>query len=394
MTRENDMIKYLKTFGLLIGLYFLLMILAYAIPNQWMEDNIRSGVDYIENTEGRWVNHYYMSVGATTDGWTDLSEMDRALDDEYDSIIKRAMSNGEYPRYWHGNHVLIRLLFVFFTYIQIRYLSQFLVIGSISIVFSLIWKRTNVGIALSFLISVILAYPFTMSLSLQYIIPFMAMMSGMIFILLKYREEMNTGIYFFVMGSVINFLDLLTFPLISLMMPLVLVMTWRLESKGSFENFLFAVKSSIQWAIGYGLTWIVKWVLATVILRKNVLKNALEQVLFRSSSDIGEHISRVGTVKKVFGVYFMFSPWLTRFCVMILGIIVLFYSVKYYTRVIAVLKKIWVFMPIAIIPCFWVFVLANHSYIHYGFVYRIFMGTAFALGCFGFEYIRRLRESS
>lgn len=200
------MIKYIKTFGILIGTYFVLMFLAYMIPNSYMEENIQRSVEYIEEVEGRWVNHYYLSVGATTDGWTDLTEMERNLDDDYTGIMKRMMSNGGYSRYWHGNHIIFRVLFVFFTYIEMRYLSQFLVLGTIALVFSLIRKRTNLWISLSFLISVILAYPFTISLSLQYMIPFMVMMIGMIYIVLKYKEGMNTGLYFFIMGSVMNFL--------------------------------------------------------------------------------------------------------------------------------------------------------------------------------------------
>lgn len=186
----------------------------------------------------------------------------------------------------------------------------------------------------------------------------------------------------------------MTFPLVSLLMPLVLITVWRLENHDTFENVLFSIKSSLQWVVGYALTWFTKWILATVILGENVLKDAIDQVLLRSGNDIGEQISRIDTVKKVSGTYFMVIPKLTYFCVMVFGVILLFFSIRYYKRVLAVFKKTVVFFVIGCIPFIWVFVLANHSYLHYGFVYRIFMGTAFACGCFGTEYVRYLRKTS
>ena len=385
----------LKTFCVMIGIYFLAMILVYLIPDKWLAGNINNGIEYIENKEGRWVSYYFETVGSTTDSWTDISEMGNNLINEGDmNVVERAMDNGNYARYWHGNHIIIRILFVFFTYVQMRYISQFVIIGSISIVFSLIWKKIDIGIASMFLVSIVMSYPFTIGMSLQYIIPFMVMIAGLYYILVKYKENMETGLYFFMIGSIINFFDLLTFPLASLLMPLVIALIFRIRNDkctSGGRNFAFLIKSSLLWTLGYAATWFSKWVLATLILRKNIFFDAMESVLLRSGDDGGQ-IDRLEAVTRCFNTYFKVIPKLTYFVVLIIIIILGFFSVKYRNNLKRAISRTWPFLTIAIIPNIWVFVLANHSYLHYGFVYRIYMGAAFAIGGFIVEYIRIIKE--
>ncbi len=73
---------------------------------------------------------------------------------------------------------------------------------------------------------------------------------------------MNLMLYFFVVGMVENFFDFLTYPIITLGIPLI-VLLWlkiRDESADLKENMIFTVKSSVSWGLGYALTWIAKWV--------------------------------------------------------------------------------------------------------------------------------------
>lgn len=394
----NTMKRYIKLFCLLILIYFILMTGVYLIPDSWIQNNMNNAIEYIENKEGRYSNFYYVMVGATTDSWTDISELGKTLlNDGEKNLIERAMDNGSYARYWHGNHVIMRIMFIFMSYLQIRYISQFIVIGAISFAFAMVWRKGGIGIGSIFLASIIPTFPFTISLNFQYMIPFLVMLFGVIYMCAKRYNDTNMGCFFFVIGSLINFLDLLTFPLVTLLMPLILDMVLRIRHKKytGFENFIISMKYSLIWVSGYALTWVSKWVLATMILRKNICLDAINSVMYRSGNDgEGNKIGRLEAVKRCAGVYFMTMPKLTYFVILLTILILMIYSLKYHRNFKRTILQTWSLMPLALFPVFWIFILANHSYLHFSFVYRIYMGSLFAVGCFCVEYVRVIREAA
>ncbi|HGB4051199.1 TPA: hypothetical protein ACIVF2_004493, partial [Salmonella enterica subsp. enterica serovar 16:l,v:-] len=90
-------------------------------------------------------------------------------------------------------------------------------------------------------------------------------------------------LYFFILGSVINFIDLLTAPVASLSIPLIIIILFLYEGKATFiSSIKTTILSSISWGLGYGLTWVAKWLIASVILGQNVFLNAIQSMFFRT----------------------------------------------------------------------------------------------------------------
>lgn len=90
-------------------------------------------------------------------------------------------------------------------------------------------------------------------------------------------------------GLLTAYVDFLTFPLMSLGLPLVYLLNRSYASKLK-DKILRVLQCGIAWGIGYAGMWASKWVVASLLLRRNLIREAVEQVVYRSSStpDVGE----------------------------------------------------------------------------------------------------------
>ena len=92
---------------------------------------------------------------------------------------------------------------------------------------------------------------------------------------------------FFACGMCINFMDFLTYPIVTLGVPLIALLL--LSLKDDRVNFLTGLRKiiicSVLWTAGYAVSWTTKWILASVVLKKNVLLDAAGQAAFRIAGD-------------------------------------------------------------------------------------------------------------
>ena len=172
------------------------------------------------------------------------------------------------------------------------------------------------------------------------------------------------SIFFVVVGAMTSYLDLLTFPLISLGIPLVLWLTLN-DSQSIWKNICRIFLLSLSWAIGYVGMWVLKWGIGSIIIGENVVQNALSAAQGRMSS------STPDTTFTYFDILLrqikssLQISWMTAVLILIMVWIV---------NVIRN-KKINIHLYItyglvAIFPLVWYGVLKNHSYIHHWFTYR------------------------
>ena len=136
--------------------------------------------------------------------------------------------------------------------------------------------------------------------------------------------------------------------------------------------------------------WAAKWFLASLFTSRNVIQNAMNQITLRFSSTSNEgSISRVEAIKKNLNV-------LNRKPIIILlSFSTVFYIALFvYRRIrsgrkeqqMPTTRQILPFLLLSSLPFIWVFLLANHSYIHFHFTYRVFSVTVFAVLC-GFSVL-------
>lgn len=384
--------QFLKCFIILLTSYIFLLVIAFSIPNKYLEQNVQESISLINN-EGLYPSLNKNDKGSRLDNFTDRLMLDKTIKDE-NNPIKAAMSINEYSRYWHGYQVLLRPILLFVSYGNIRQLYGLVLMLLIGLNFFLLVKKLDVFIAMAFLLSLYFVRFYTFFLSMQFANVFVLMLLFNLYLLTRKADSLKKNFYlsFFIVGSLTNFIDLLTVPMITLGIPLILLLYFKvINSKKndmfSASYFFKVLFSSVFWGMGYGLTWFSKWIVATVILRKNVIMDGVSKALFRTEGNKDYPLNRYEMIHNNLGLI-IDKFWLITFTIVISMIVfMVIYRrdvlIKHFNK-----NSIYLLM-IASFPYVWYMVLANHSQIHYWFTYRLQIISIFAVLSF-LSYIMRV----
>ncbi len=392
------MLKSIKNifilFAGLVAAGYLAMICVYALPTDPIKKNVAEASNIMQ-MDGSHPELVYGHQDTMLDNLTDSIMLLTARYEKTESIFEEALMNqrfsvngmmdseilaaeaaGEdlegtvssYGRYWHGYLVYLKPLLMFLNYGQIRYvigLVQFTLFAAILYLFV---KKNKEKHILPFLAAYLFLNPAALSLSLQYFPASVLTMAQFVILLKqesKYKEDRRRWIYhFFVVGCLIAYFDFLTYPLLTLGMPLVFLIA---ENRKTLKEDLISLAASCAaWGAGYGGMWGSKWILATLFTKENVIADALESVLFRAGSTEGEvEISALEVVMRNIGankLYLLLAA--TVFVVIILC------GFRKKNRI--VLKNVNISLLLCtLLPLAWYVVVSNHSYVHFWFTYRI-----------------------
>ena len=182
--------------------------------------------------------------------------------------------------------------------------------------------------------------------------------------------------YFLVIGMCTSFFDFLTWPLVTLGIPLIVYM-YITNHKNKVKTISFA---SICWGSGYLGLWCLKWGLSSVILQENVFSNAIAQLQLRSSSFINaeatEKILYIDVLVKNFSVF-------GKKVFILLFIVIAFWLLYKYisSGKKLVLKRMLPYILISFYPFLWYLFTKNHSYEHYWMTWRELLIPIFAMIC-------------
>lgn len=275
-----------------------------------------------------------------------------------------------YSRYWHGYQIILKPLLLFFNYQEIRYLNmclQFLLI--IGIVIEMVKKKMGIYI-FSYMVMLFSLMPFSIGLSLQFSSVFY-ITNIAVYVLLKWfeiiKEKKNFFLFFLIVGMFTSFMDLLTYPLVTLGIPLVFYFL-LMEKKTLLYNVIKTVKYSIIWAIGYIGMWSGKWIIGSILLRKNIITDAIDALLNRTSSETADaSFTHWSVIEKNTGAMFSTPVKLLFLGTLLILLVVLICKTirdrkNYFAN--------WHYLLIACMPIAWYIVAANHSYMHFWFTYR------------------------
>ena len=281
----------------------------------------------------------------------------------------------EYARYWFGSVAVIRLLLLFFSYSDIQMMNQMLQLGLLVLVMISLFRHKLEHLCLPFFASVLFLTPVSVMLSLQFSSVYLiAMISALLLLHIETSWMLRTEnriAFFMCVGVVTNWLDLLTYPLITLGFPLIIWMA--VQEKNKKPERLGGVCMLIAaWGIGYGGMWMLKWVFASLVLGRNVFAEALSQILLRTASDTGErHLTAVLVVAK--------NVWMVckkPYIGLALGTAV-YEGWKWFRHIgnkgvfgIGRWSENLPWMLVAVLPFVWYVGLKNHSWVHAYFTYR------------------------
>lgn len=381
-------IKMLLLLLLFIAVGYLALVAVYMIPLHPIKENLGKSYQLLE-TEGTWRKLVEWHDDTMLDNWTDstilietgydysqpayqaallVPECSVGYDNPTDSFIKiyRQDDNLEirewnYVNYWHGYLIFMKPLMTIMTYGQIRYLNQFLQTLLMGTIFALLGYRKKLWYAFPIALTYIFLNPAVVSMSIQYNTMFMITFLQILFILLRnkgYEKRELWAIHFFIVGCLTSYFDFLTYPIIGYGIPFVLLISlYPLKFKEDLKNF---IKTGIAWCAGYVGMWSGKWILGTILTEENILKQAVERVLFRSRGNI-QDVAYFDIIKRNFDL----RKDVIYVSILFLIICLIYLLVK---KMKICINHIYIFT--AIIPFAWYYMAANHSYEHYFFTYR------------------------
>lgn len=382
--RKNT-IQIIKVFFAVLVLLLLLMVAASAIPNRWLEANQSEAIGILKQ-EGLLPQYFFGSLSAQQDNYSDLVIIVQTLNGEHDNALTAAM-HPTYARYWHGYSVVLRPLLCVFTLYQIRYgmmLLFFLLFGAAAI---LIARRIDIPTAAAFLAANAMAYLLVAATSLQFFPVFLiAYLAVIVQLLHPDAVRKNHLVFFLIIGMLTSFIDLLTAPLLTLGLPLIVYLLADNEEARFTGRLKTIAASSVLWGIGYGATWASKWLIGSVILRQNVLQNASEAMSFRLNGNeeyAGGLLSdRLGAISVNAETMFLSAG--KRMAVLLALVLAVLLIIALLRRTASRQRRLQALAVLLVgtFPYIWYFVLSNHSLIHTFFTYRAQVVSIFALLAF------------
>lgn len=307
-----------------------------------------------------------------------------------------AFWNQGYPRYWHGYTVVLKPLLAVMSYQSIRFVSAIALLLLLAAAFQSVYRLFGGAYAAMLAPALAVMNVNVVPMSLQYSASFYVMLIALILL----RRIIDHPVpAFLIIGAVINFLDFLTFPLVTLAFPLAFTLLAQgrdgdARVRGLLPRLLLAVRCAAAWGVAYASTWAVKWVLSTLVTRQNIVSNALEATVIRSgSSDNGEKVGRLATVALNYRIGF----WQQHGLLMILALCAAMAVLA--IRGIAMrhnlsslrdrLADSALLACVAVLPVAWYMVLTNHSYVHATFLaYRDVGITVLCIGLIGMTLVR------
>lgn len=308
-----------------------------------------------------------------------------------DSIGRKLEKQGggeweSYWRYWHGYVTAIRPLLLVMDINGIRTFFLVLFSGILLVTCWLFSKSSNPLVGLLYGLGFIAVNDFVAITSAPFAFSFFIGVCGVLFVQLHQEGKWSLSgsssdylvrwtTFFLVVGALTVFFDFLDNPIITLGLPLATLCFLNRNRIASMKltsciSLFFILCWS--WALGYAVTWLVKWVLSSILMGENYVAEALLQVQYRSStesasSEGGAGFSRMGVLLKNLHVLLPHVKITLCFCALF---IVLLYYLFHHFDISYPVRWLFLAIPVFLLPYFWYFCVSNHSFVHYWFTYR------------------------
>ena len=389
--------QYAVLFAGLIALYLLIGLASGLVSGKSVERHVHQTLEQTDLKSDFWFAflykpNYYMDnftdalivnqawcLGEedTLNLWQRMMLVPRQKGDGEECESLRRLANGDtalntvyYPRYWHGSTFLMRFLLAIDDYVVLR--TLFYLLSSLLLLWVVLALAHKVGtwMAVIYGLSLATVDVFMMQFSIQFLPVLLITLAGTLWVLNRKRSSL--GVVFFVLGSLTAYFDLLTAPLLTWGVPLLVWLAANGQRSTANGRQLFTdAFASLLWAVGYAATWAAKWLLATLTTPMNVFADASRQASVRAAV---EGYTRWGAVERNLDLV----PW---FYVTITAVVLVLLAVRHFNG------KGWrnalLCLAVALSPVAWYMVMGNHSYEHYWFTYRMLgvtvMGLLFAV---------------
>lgn len=391
----------------------LLLTAVYSIPLSSVEENVKSSASTFEHDKSH--DTLFSWCSSTLDIYTDSYMFSEATYNGDETVLTKAMASyygtiGEesvlesfidhninnveydnkvgYSRYWHGYLLFLKPLLVILDYTGIRIINTIVQCVLTGWLLLLLYKSGLKYLILPYLITVSFLMPITCFMCMQFSSCFYVFtITSIVLLLNKNRigHEKIVILVFAFSGITTAFFDFLTFPITTLGIPAVIFICLRL--KQPIKRFLKELGVVFgAWLVGYAGMWFSKWIVASIILHKNVITEGLESVSTRTSQVTPGTDSMLNKVP-LFGVFIrnfralFFTPATIVFLIYIIVLIVLIIRKKQIRKSLNLDSKklIIPFAVIGMLPIIWYIFTVNHSSVHYMITFRTAVVLIFAI---------------
>lgn len=404
----SSIVKCILTFFATAFVCFGLLFLVTLIPQSAIKKNVQESADYLcqkelfeyiikdvdSSKQDRYADSILLGIIWQLDPDRPLrSMMETGYYSDEDGVENEALyravndnlaTNKEYLRYWHGSAIWVKPLLLILNIKEIYVFNAvILMIGLISSLILLAKRKAYIPLV-ALVISLILISIWFVPLSLEYTWCFLIMFIFLDILFLFYDKLSGKSIstLFLVFGIITSFFDFLTTELITLFVPLLMLL-WLEKNQSKREksvsnkiNYLETIKRVVLWGIGYTFMWMLKWLLAAIVLRKNVLPGIKDQIDLRIG---GEYMAQVElplldyikralfkNIKCLFPLEYGWGGIIVAFVIFAVVLYIFFvYHGKNFDKGLCVM-----YICICIIPYIRYMVLHNHSFLHFAFTYR------------------------
>ena len=299
----------------------------------------------------------------------------------------RSFSETGYARYWHGYLIYVKPLLCLFSFGMIRKVG---VVLQALLLVCILWRLVKVRrplVALGFWLGYVTVSVKAIGYCLQYWPATFGMLFTSLAIVLMWERKAvslsRLSLLFTITGAAINYFDFLTYPLVTLVVPLLLLFALEGSSDPRRALSVFVV-CALSWALAYALMWILKWLLATVLTGQNVFADAAAQAKYRSlASDSGEDVSYFQSLQRSLYRYAnnTFNIAVAGFTVF--SVVCLYLDARMNCEKLRLMARLAVPVILAIaLVLLWYLGMLEHCWLHSVIVNRHFwtLGFGFSLG--------------
>lgn len=392
----KELKPFAKIYAVLIAAFFLSMTLVYCIPTSWIQGNVEKSLAVMEN-EGERPMYMFYRHSAIVDNHTDMLMYENLIQNrDYYNPVQASVSINQAPRYWHGYQVLLRPLTVVFQVQELRYLGMMVFFLLFFLSAWMVGKKTELKIALMYVAAMTSGYIVVAATCFQYMTTYFVLFTALTVMLYRYDREKPARwmLFLFAVGMVENFFDYLTYPIVTLAVPLILLMWLRVrdEQADARDNFLFMIRGSVSWGLGYALTWVAKWIITTVVLGVRYFWRTMDVIQYRLEGTEEEPLDRIGTLRRNLKAWMnvqdngVISWSKVVLVILIVTLILIIWKKLRDIRTVAAYVPI---LFVSVYPYIWYLVMSNHSQIHYWYTYRAQIATLFGILVFIGSILRR-----
>lgn len=404
-------LKYIGIFIAVNTILLILIVLVAKIPKKYVNENLKDAVTYfeenpdeisgIEKNKYLWAYPhadqialniiYCLDENNALESIMESKYYSKAFNDtsnlKYVELVNENLKpNAQYLRYWQGQILFLKPLLVFLTLEQIYILNIAVLILLLLLLFGVLMKYKYWSIVFSLIIGFIMTASWVIPNTIAYMVTYVIMIITSFFaVIIEQKELGNNKLYvlFFVTGILTCFFDVLTTEIITILVPVLIVLTMRIKNKKINclkEQIKFLVKSGVLWFIAYVCTWLAKWILASIVLNINAFDYVKNEAMQRVNGTIGSwtnfEIMLIAIRNNFYNLVLIYNiAEKSKYLIWIIIIPILSILLTLDGKDKQKMRYLLLIVIIALIPYVRYVVLSNHSFLHSFFTFRCQLPT-------------------